>query len=84
MCANPHAVDLMWDWYIANLDRIEQFHPMLYERVVASIIPMAGIQRAGEIKAFFADYLNKKDKARDVIKLSLERLEINLRMRNGN
>ena len=49
--------------------------------VVAAIIPSAGIQRTDEVKAFFNEYRNKKDKAKDVIALSLERLEINLRMR---
>jgi hypothetical protein len=56
---------------------------MLYERVVAAIIPAAGIEKADEVRAFFDDYMRKKDKARDVIKLSLEKLEINLRMRAG-
>jgi len=84
LAANPHALALMWDWYIANLDRIEQFHPLLYERVLAAIVPVAGIRRADEVTAFFDDYLKHTDKARDVIKLSLERLEINLRMRNAN
>ena len=81
MCANPHAIPLMWDWYVSHLDQIEQFHPMLYERVVGAIIPTAGIERAYEVKGFFDDYMKTKEKARDVIKLSLERLEINLRMR---
>jgi hypothetical protein len=35
-----------------------------------------------EVQGFFEDYMQKTDKATDVIKLSLERLEINLRMRN--
>jgi tricorn protease interacting factor F2/3 len=83
MASNPYAIPLMWDWYISNLEEIEQFHPMLYERVLAAIVPTAGIQRAREVKAFFNDYMKKTDKARDVIKLSLERLEINLKMRNG-
>jgi len=82
LCANPHAVELMWDWYVSNLEQIEQFHPMLYERVVAAIIPTAGIQRSDEVIAFFDDYRARKDKAKDVINLSLERLEINLRMRS--
>ena len=81
MCANPHAIPLMWDWYVSHLDEIEQFHPMLYERVVAAIIPAAGIERADEVQSFFDDYMKKKDKARDVIRLSLEKLEINLRIR---
>jgi len=84
MSANPNAIPLLWDWYVSNLEEIEQFHPMLYERVVAAIIPVAGIARADEVKNFFADYMQKKEKARDVIKLSLERLEINLRMRAAN
>lgn len=82
LCSNPHAIGLMWDWYVSNLEQIEQFHPMLYERVVAAIIPTAGLQRTDEVQAFFDDYRTQKDKAKDVINLSLERLEINLRMRN--
>jgi tricorn protease interacting factor F2/3 len=84
MCANPHAIPLMWNWYVSHLDEIEHFHPMLYERVVAAIIPAAGIERADEVQSFFDDYMKKKDKARDVIRLSLEKLEINLRMRAAN
>jgi tricorn protease interacting factor F2/3 len=74
---------LLWDWYVNNLAEIEQFHPMLYERVIAAIVPAAGIKRADEIKMFFNDYLKNYDKAKDVIKLSLERLKINLRMRKA-
>ncbi len=46
MAANPHAIPLLWDWYVSNLEQIEQFHPMLYERVVAAIVPLAGLNRA--------------------------------------
>ncbi len=83
MASNPYAIPLLWDWYVNNLEEIEQFHPMLYERVIAAIVPTAGIKRAVEVKAFFDDYLKKSDKAKDIIKLSLERLEINLRMRSA-
>jgi tricorn protease interacting factor F2/3 len=83
MASNPYAIPLLWDWYVDNLMEFEQFHPMLYERVIAAIVPTAGIKRSEEVKAFFADYLKKTDKAMDVIKLSLERLDINLRMRNS-
>ena len=83
MASNPYALSLLWDWYVSNLEQIEQFHPMLYERVIAAIIPMAGLDREQEVKGFFEEYMQKTDKATDVIKLSLERLEINLRMRNA-
>ncbi len=81
MASNPYAIPLLWDWYVSHLKQIEQFHPMLYERVVASIVPMAGMDRPQELIDYFEAYIQKSDKATDVIKLSLERLEINLRMR---
>ncbi len=84
MSANPYAIPLIWDWYVSHLAEIEQFHPLLYERVVAAIIPAAGLNSADEVKRFFNDYMQKKEKAREVIKLSLEKLEINLRMREAN
>jgi tricorn protease interacting factor F2/3 len=84
MCSNPYAIELMWEWYVSNLEQIEEFHPILYERVIAAIVPTAGLQRVDEVKAFFDDYRTKKEKAKDVINLSLERLEINLRMRKPN
>jgi hypothetical protein len=84
MAANPYAIPLLWNWYVSSLKQIEKFHPMLYERVIAAIVPMAGIERPQEVRAFFEDYLQKTDKASDVIKLSLERLEINLRLRAAN
>jgi tricorn protease interacting factor F2/3 len=83
MASNPYAIPLLWDWYVSNLEQIEQFHPMLYERVIAAIVPMAGLDREQEVKGFFEDYMQKTDKAADVIKLSLERLEINLKFRRN-
>jgi tricorn protease interacting factor F2/3 len=83
MAANAHAIPHMWGWYVSNLDALEQFHPMHYERVIASIIPLSGIGREEEIKTFYKDYMSEKEKAKDIIKLSLEKLEINSRMRRS-
>jgi hypothetical protein len=83
LASNPYALSHMWDWYTGNLDELEQFHPMHYERVIAGIVPMGGLERVDEVKVFFEDYLSRKDKARDVIKLSLEKLEANSRMRKA-
>ena len=81
LSSNPYAFANMWEWYKGNLEKIEQFHPMHYERVIASIVPMGGLGREREVNAFFEEYMSMKDKARDVIKLSLEKLEANSRMR---
>jgi tricorn protease interacting factor F2/3 len=83
LAVNPFAMPSMWEWYVTHLDELEKFHPMHYERVIAQIVPLCGIGREEEIKAFFHDYMSKKEKAKDVIKLSLERLEINSAMRNS-
>ncbi len=84
MAANPHAAPLLWDWYLAHLARLEQFHPMLYERVIAAIIPVVGPDLADPVRGFFEGYLQRHAKLADAIRLSLERLEINLRMRRRN
>jgi len=81
MAANPHALPHMWEWYLANVEELEKFHPIHYERVIAGIVSVGGLGKEEKVRGFFKDYMNKKDKAKDVIKLSLERLEINSRMR---
>jgi tricorn protease interacting factor F2/3 len=84
LAANPQAASLLWDWYVRHLSRLEEFHPMLYERVIAAVLPAAGLERPEEVLNFFADYQRKTARARDVIRLSLERLEINRQMRQRN
>jgi hypothetical protein len=42
---------------------------------------VGGIGKEEEIKTFFQEYMQKKALARDVIKLSLERLAVNARIR---
>ena len=56
---------------------------MHYERVIAAVVPLCGLGGEEEIDSFFQGYMAKKEKAKDVIKLSLERLRINSRMRNS-
>lgn len=84
MAANPSALPLLWEWYLSSLPQLEQLHPVHYERVIAAIVPLSGLGREEEIREFFAQYMSKKDQARDVIRLSLERLEINSAMRRRN
>lgn len=83
LAANPYAVPAMWDWFEANVPRLEGLHPVHYERVVAAIVPICGLGREEYVKAFFKHCLDTKEKAKGVIKLSLERLEINSRMKSS-
>jgi len=79
--ANPQAIPRLWDWYLAHIDALETMHPLLYERVIAFIVPGTGLGREEEVHAYYQSYLEKKHAASDIIRLSLERLEINRRFR---
>ena len=81
MAANPYAIPYMWEWYVSHLKELEQFHPMHYERIISGIIPLCGLGKEDQVKDFFEDYMGKEKKAKEVIKLSLEKLEINSIMR---
>ena len=83
MAANPYAMSSLWQWYISNLSRLEPLHPLLYERIIAAIVPMAGLGRENQVIEFFKDYLKHNPMPRDVIKLSLEKLKINSRMKSA-
>jgi aminopeptidase N len=84
MAANPSAIPLLWDWYTSNLSKIETFHPLLHERLITAIVPSAGLYRPEEIRGYFIDYLSRSEKAKDAIKLALEKLEINLQTRKSH
>jgi len=77
LAANRQAASILWDWYVSRLDRIEQFHPCFTNGWSRAVLPAAGLERPDEVLEFFAGYQSKTDKARDVIRISLERLEIN-------
>jgi tricorn protease interacting factor F2/3 len=81
---NAEAAPLLWDWYKAHLEDLEQFHPMLYERVIGAFIPACGLHQAESILPFFESYQQQHPSFADVIKISLEKLMINLKMRQFN
>jgi tricorn protease interacting factor F2/3 len=81
LTANPDAVPRLWDWYRSRVQDLEQLHPLHYERVVAAMVPVCGLGREDAVRDFFEEHMKKSPLAKDAIKLSLERLEINSRMR---
>jgi tricorn protease interacting factor F2/3 len=79
--ANPVAQPHLWAWYQNHLNTLEQFHPLLYERVITALWPVAGLDRAPEVHRFGNDYMQTHPGLADAIKLALENLEINALMR---
>jgi tricorn protease interacting factor F2/3 len=82
--ANRFAGPRLWDWYQKHLRQVEAFHPLHYERVITGIIPVAGLDRAEEINAFFTTYIEQKPQHKDAIDLALENLAINAAMRSAD
>ena len=82
MGSNPGAASFLWDWYTENIEPLEALHPIHYERVVAGVVPVAGMDREEEIKTFFQDEARRGKISEDVLGLALEKLAINSRMRD--
>ncbi len=80
---NPYAIPFMWDWYLAHKEKLETFHPLLYERVIAAIIPICGLKDPNAVEAFFTDYIKEHAELKDTIQMSLERLAINVHLKNN-
>lgn len=81
---NPDAMGFMWQWYEENHQNFDGFHPLIFERVVSSLIPIAGMAREADVTAFFKEDPGRTSAAAGVIKMSLEKLAINLNMRKAN
>jgi tricorn protease interacting factor F2/3 len=78
---NLAIIDDLWDWFKKNREELEKLHEMHFESVIANILSLAGLNRFEEVKSYFTDYMKEKDLAKDTIKMTLERLEINARLR---
>jgi len=83
MAANPHAVGELWDWFTASQDRFQDFHPLLFERVIAAMVPVAGLADPAAVRTFCKGYAEAAPQFKSVVALSLEKLAINLRFREG-
>ena len=80
---NPAAIDYMWQWFLDNLEKLEQLHSAHFERVIISLIPVCGLGKETEVKKFFEEYVEKYESAKDTIKMALELMEVNSRLRNA-
>ena len=79
---NLFIIDELWDWFKQNVEVLEKLHPMHFENVISSVVSLSGLNRLEEVKDYFTNYMKEKDLAKDTIKMTLERLEINYRLKN--
>jgi len=78
---NPSATDRLWPWFEDHFTRLAAMHPLLFERVVAAFIPIPGLQDPRRTQSCCDQWKHQQPHLQDVIALSLERLEINSRLR---
>ena len=79
--ANPAMVGGIWSWYVDHRERLENGHPLLYERIIASVVPVGGMADPDAVRAFCKKLAARPQAPVAAIRLSLEKLEINLRLR---
>ncbi|MHA1409032.1 MAG: M1 family metallopeptidase [Candidatus Odinarchaeia archaeon] len=82
-CNNINAINYMWHWFLDNINELEKFHIRHFERVILSVVPIPGIDYADDVKIFFSKYAKKKTAPKDTIKMALEQLEVNLKLRKS-
>jgi hypothetical protein len=80
---NLAIADDIWDWFTENVEKLEKLHPMHFESVIAGVVGLSGLNRVEEVKNYFNSYMEKKDLAKDTIKMTIERMEINARLRRA-
>jgi aminopeptidase N len=79
--ANPANQDHLWEWFQKNLTRLEELHPLLFERTITGVWPFSGLSFLDDVKRFGLAYIKDRPALTDAVKLALENLEINGRMR---
>ena len=79
--ANPVLTASMWPWFMENHSRLETMHPLLYERVLVTLMAISGLSCADAVRDFARRHVDAPPALAAVIEMGLERLEINRRMR---
>ncbi len=82
MTRNPSTRPFLWEWFVDNIKDLERFHPSHFERTLNEIVQIGGVGREKDVTKFFESYQVKEKTLEDVIKMSLEELEINRRFLN--
>ena len=80
---NPALAGRLWPWFLENRSRLEAMHPLLYERVLVSVMAVPGLACPGEVRRFARDCAARRPALASVIEMGLERLAVNERMRTS-
>jgi tricorn protease interacting factor F2/3 len=82
MVQNPRAPDLLWDWYTRNQGALSGIHPLIHERIIGAIVPVCGLDRLDSVRSYLESHFADTDPIAPVLRMVLERLAINQRLRD--
>jgi hypothetical protein len=80
---NPIMTGHMWQWFLDSYEKLEQLHLIQFESIIAGLVPICGLSKEPEVKQFLEKYMKKNQAVKDTVKMSLERLEMNSRLRRN-
>ncbi len=78
---NPAAGAQILQWFVRNLERFEKLHPILFERVLVSLVPFCGLDCPGDAFGFLDDFLKRRPDLEDATWLARQWLEVNLALK---
>ncbi len=78
---NPAAQADLMDWFTRRLERFEKLHPILFERVLVSLVPFCGLDCHQQTFEFLEKFLKQRPAMQDAIWLARQQLEVNLALK---
>ena len=78
---NLFIIDYLWDWFKQNRTELEKLHSTHFESVISNVVSLAGLQNPDEVRTYLEEYVKEKESVKDTVKMTLERLVINTRLR---
>jgi hypothetical protein len=83
VAGNLAYVGRIWQWYLDNIKELEKLTNDHYERVIASVVSLGGLDKEEEVMEFLKNYMQERKHAKDTINMTLERLEINSNLKHA-
>ncbi len=78
---NLFIIDHLWNWFKKNRSKLEKLHPTHFESVISNVVSLAGLENPEQVKKYLEEYVKENEFVKDTVKMTLERLTINSRLR---
>jgi tricorn protease interacting factor F2/3 len=78
---NLFIIDYLWDWFKQNRTELEKLHSTHFESIITNVVSLTGLQNPDEVRTYLEEYIKENESVKDTVKMTLERLAINIRLR---